>query len=238
MDAGNLRARAASAVGAALDLIERGIADGTWGPGTKLPTERELERRFGVSRNTLRKCLQALEEQGKIVRHVGRGSFVTGAPAAPARADGGDGESLVRRIHGASPAEVMELRLMVEPRAAELAAGRANAADLQRIEECLVRAEGARAVAEFEHWDGMLHVAIVGAAKNGLLMDVYDAINEVRNRPEWIKLKARTLTPDRRATYERQHRRIVDALKDRDGDRARAELENHLQLVRSGLLGG
>ena len=243
MDSFNLRDRAAIGTSAVVEFIERCIADGTWGPGAKLPTERELEKRFGISRNTLRKGLRVLEDQGKIIRHVGRGSFVTGGngqvhmdgaalPGIPLKDD-----SLVRRIHGASPAEVMEVRLMVEPLAAELAAGRANAADLQRMEECLLRAEQARDIPEFEHWDGMLHVTIIAAAKNGLLMDLYDAINDIRNQPEWGKLKARSVTPERRATYEAQHRSIVAALKDRDADQARSELQNHLQLVRSNLLG-
>ncbi|AWJ93080.1 FadR family transcriptional regulator (plasmid) [Azospirillum baldaniorum] len=234
MDALNLRDRAASGASAVVALIEQCIADGTWGPGTKLPTERELEKRFNVSRNTLRKSLRVLEEQGKIVRHVGRGSFVTSE--ATVRATGED-QSLTSRIIGASPAEIMELRLMVEPQAAELAAGRATAADLHRMEECLAHAERAQDVPEFEHWDGMLHVAIIGAAKNGLLADVYDAINAIRNQPEWARLKVRSLTPARRAVYEEQHRRIVSALKDRDGDQARAALQEHLLQVRTNLLG-
>jgi len=241
MDTLNLRDRAANGANAVVQFIERNIADGSWGPGAKLPTERDLEKRFGVSRNTLRKSLRQLEDQGKIVRHVGRGSFVAGSlePALGAAIRllaPQDGENLVRRIHGASPTEVMEVRLMIEPLAAELAASRANAADLQRLEECLLRADQAREVPDFEHWDGMLHVAIIAATKNGLLMDIYDAINDIRNQPEWGRLKARSVTPQRRAVYQEQHRRIVSALLDRDGAKARAELLQHLTLVRANLL--
>ncbi|WP_376998627.1 FadR/GntR family transcriptional regulator [Azospirillum himalayense] len=105
------------------------------------------------------------------------------------------------------------------------------------MEECLAHAERAQDVPEFERWDGMLHVAIIGAAKNGLLADVCDAINAIRNQPEWARLKVRSLTPARCAVYEEQHRRIVSALKDRDGDQARADLQEHLLQVRTNRLG-
>ncbi len=93
-------------------------------------------------------------------------------------------------------------------------------------------------VPEFEHWDGMLHVAIIGATKNRLLVDIYEAINDVRRQAEWGKLKERTVTVERRTTYQEQHRRIVAALHDRDPEQARAALRDHLVLVRSNLLGG
>ncbi|PWC31064.1 FadR/GntR family transcriptional regulator [Azospirillum sp. TSO35-2] len=241
MDVLNVRDRAAHGAKAVVEFIERNIADGHWGPGTKLPTERDLEKRFGVSRNTLRKSLRQLEERGTITRHVGRGSFVARGPdqtenaaSPPAAGDGGQG--LVHRIHGASPMDVMDVRLMVEPQAAELAASRANTADLQRLEECLRGADQSHEVPDFERWDGMLHVAIVAAAKNGLLTDIYDAINDVRNQAEWARLKARSVTPQRRAVYQEQHHRVVAALKDRDGAKARAELHQHLTLVRANLL--
>jgi GntR family transcriptional repressor for pyruvate dehydrogenase complex len=230
----NIRDRAAERVDAVIEFIERGIADGTWGPGDKLPTERELERRFGLSRNTLRKTLKGLEDSGRIIRHVGRGSFI----GTPRPAPESEAESLLRRIVGASPAEVMEVRLMLEPQAAELAAGRANAEDLHLLEECLARSEGAMDVPEFEHWDGRLHVTIVGATKNGLLMSLYEAINDVRRQVEWGKLKARTVTPERRAGYMKQHREIVAALRDRDPEEARKALRGHLEVVKANLLGG
>jgi DNA-binding FadR family transcriptional regulator len=241
METRNIRTRAATGANALVQLIESNIADGSWTAGFRLPPERDLEKQFGVSRNTLRKSLKLLQDKGSIIRHVGRGSFVAEprqalSPATvvpePVSAD-----SLVRRIHGASPAEIMEVRLVVEPAAIELAALRANAGDVRRIRECLAQSEQAADIAEFEHWDGQLHVAIVSASKNSLLMDLYSTMNETRNQPEWLRLKHRSLTPERRRVYQEQHRRIVDALADRDANAARTELREHLLLVRSNLLG-
>ena len=241
METRNIRTRAATGANALVQLIESNIADGSWTAGFRLPPERDLEKQFGVSRNTLRKSLKLLQDKGSIIRHVGRGSFVAEPRHAPSPEspvpEPVSADSLVRRIHGASPAEIMEVRLVVEPAAIELAALRANAGDVRRIRECLAQSEQAADIAEFEHWDGQLHVAIVSASKNSLLMDLYSTMNETRNQPEWLRLKHRSLTPERRRVYQEQHRRIVDALADRDANAARTELRDHLLLVRSNLLG-
>ncbi len=236
MDGMNVRERAANGAAALTEFIERNIAEGVWPPGAKLPTERVLERQFGVSRNTLRKSLKRLENQGKITREVGRGSFVTEA-ATSGELPAGNPRDLAHRIQGASPVEVMEVRLMIEPLAAELAAMRATAEDLRRMDDCLDHCDKAGDIAEFEHWDGMLHLTIVAAAKNGMLSALYEAINDLRRHAEWRRLKERSVTPERRGLYGDQHRRIVQLLKDRDAEGARAELHSHLMKVRANLFG-
>lgn len=230
----NSRVRAAETVAAIVKRIEANIADGTWGPGSRLPTERDLGDEFGVARNTLRKGLKALEDAGRIVRQVGRGSFVADGPlqtAPPIR------PALFDRVIGASPAEVMEVRLVLEPWAVSLAAMRATAADLAHMRECLVRSEAAEDVPTFEIWDGRLHAQIIASAKNELLAGLYEGINMARHQPEWMKLKERTVTPERRAGYEDHHRRIVEALGERDGAAAAQIMKEHLVAVRIGLIG-
>jgi DNA-binding FadR family transcriptional regulator len=226
----NARGKARAATVVVRSFIEERIREGAWPAGHQLPTERELVEQFGIARNTIRKTLRALEEQGTIVRHVGRGTFVAFRPAS-------DELDLVQRIHRASPAEIVETRLLIEPDVVALAAARATADDLATMEECLRRAESATSIAEFEHWDGQLHQTIIGAARNGLIADIYAAINSVRRQSEWSKLKERTVTPERRALYQEQHRRIVAALRDRDPEAARRALREHLDTVAANLLG-
>jgi DNA-binding FadR family transcriptional regulator len=227
----NPRRRAAAARAVMLDRIDRAISTGAWPPGHQLPTERALEAELGVTRATLRSGLKRLEAAGKIVRHVGRGTFV----AAPLEA--GRVEPLMQRVLGASPTEVMEVRLVLEPWAARLAATRATAADLQQMRDCIARASMAPDVPTFEQWDSELHKAIVEAAKNGLLSSLYEAIDVVRRQGEWMKLKLRTVTVERREAYQRQHGEIVDALVERDADRAAALARQHLAGVRRAILG-
>ncbi|OYW47983.1 MAG: GntR family transcriptional regulator [Novosphingobium sp. 28-62-57] len=228
----NPRMRKSDAVAAIIETIESNIEQGLWKPGFRLPTERELELRLGVARNTLRKSLKKLEEDGKIVRQIGRGSFV----AEPATSNNVM-TSLLNQVLGSSPSEVMEIRLVLEPWAAGLAATRATAADLMQMRDCIAHAAGAPDVPTFEKWDGELHQTIISSAKNGLLAGLYEAINTVRHQPEWMKLKQRTVTDDRRAAYHRQHGEIVDALAERDPEKAARLIRDHLIAVRISLLG-
>lgn len=206
--------------------IERQIDDGIWKPGDRIPTERDLVERFGVARNTLRKSLDRLEKSGKITRHVGRGTFVTAT-------DDLLGDTLAAKILRASPAEIMDVRLMIEPQAAELSAASATADDFHELDRCLEGGANAREIAEFENWDGRLHQRIVDAARNQLLSHIYSAINEVRQADAWGALKSRSLTSERRGLYLKQHRAIVNALRTRDPDLARDFLRTHLLSVKS-----
>jgi DNA-binding FadR family transcriptional regulator len=221
---------------ALLRFVEDNIARGVLRPGDQLPTERELGAKFGLARNTLRKRLKVLESEGVIVRRVGSGSFVA-EPPRPIAEVADPASTLLTRIHGASPAEVMELRLMIEPQVIDLAVARATAANFATLEQCLDRGEAARSTAEFEVWDGMLHLEILKAARNQLLIDIYDALNGVRRQAQWGKLKERTLTPERRVLYEKQHRAVVAALQGRDATMAREALVTHLLAVRETLVG-
>lgn len=214
----------------ALDLSAR-IESGEWGEGTRLPPERQLAAEHGLARNTLRQALDSLEERGLIVRQVGRGTFVRAqARLAP-------GDPLLARMRNASPVDLVEVRLILEPQAAALAATRASAEDLAAIEAALRRSVLAKGTAEFEHWDAALHLAIFRATKNSLLVDYCEAITAIRNQARWHRLKQRTVTPESRPMYDRHHSAVVTALRERDAERARHAMHEHLALVRDHLLG-
>ena len=213
---------------AALDLKRR-ISEGMYGSGQQIPTERVLAEEYGLARNTLRQALKALEDEGVLVRHVGKGTFVN--PEA-----GRQGEGPMARMRQASPQDVMEARLMIEPRAASLAAVRASESDLEAIETALRHSVYARGVAQFEHWDAELHFAIFEAAKNSLLAEYCRTINDVRNQPGWYQLKKHAMSSSGRAQYHQQHTAIVTALKDRDGKLAAQRMRDHIISVRDSLL--
>ncbi|HEY4203595.1 MAG TPA: FCD domain-containing protein [Xanthobacteraceae bacterium] len=214
-----------------LGEFRRAIDSRRWSPGQRIPTERSLSLEFGLARNTIRRALKVLEDEGKIVRDVGRGTFV----AEHGRASGRD--DLANRIENASPVEIMEVRLMIEPQAAELAATRANGAELDAMAECLKRSEAVKSIADFEMWDGLFHQALVASCHNQLLIDIYDAINAVRRKADWAKLKQRVMTDERRQATQDQHRHLMTALRARDSASASAEMTRHLQEVRRSIVG-
>jgi GntR family transcriptional regulator, uxu operon transcriptional repressor len=213
------------------EFILASAADGTFVPGRRLPTERELARRFSVPRNAVRKTLAQLEAEGSITRHVGRGTFLAGRTV-----DGSTDFSRDSVTH-TSPAELMEARLRIEPALAELIVTNATPADFERMETCLEKAEKAGTLDEFELWDAALHEALAQATHNRLVIRVLDMVSAVRQQAEWGKLKNRIVTPDRRIRYQEEHREIVRALKERDAERARAGIVLHLQHARRNLFG-
>lgn len=213
------------------DFILSSAAGGALKPGAKLPTERELARRFALPRNAVRKALAQLEAEGSITRHVGRGTFLA------RRADAELPASVVDSAVHTSPAEVMEARLRIEPAIAELIVTNATAADFERMEMCLEKAERAATLDEFELWDAALHQALASATHNRIVIRVFDMVTAVRQQAEWGKLKDRIVTPERRIRYQQEHREIVNALKERDAERARACILAHLQHARRNLFG-
>jgi DNA-binding FadR family transcriptional regulator len=226
MASGNGRTRSREGRQRIREHILTGATDGALGPGARLPTERELARRFSLPRNAVRRALAQLEAEGAITRHVGRGTFLAG-PA-------GDATSSIAHT---SPAELMEARLRIEPALVELIVTHATPVDFARMENCIERAEKAATLDEFEMWDAALHESLAQATHNHFVIRVLDMVTAVRQQAEWGKLKDRIVTPERRLRYQEEHREIVAALKARDADRARAGIASHLRHARGNLFG-
>lgn len=210
--------------------LVREIGSPRWRVGDKLPTERELGETYGVSRNTVRRALQVLEEEKLIVRHVGRGTFKAESHSAAEEAFLPSSDSL-------SPASVIECRLIFEPEMAPLAVARATQADLDRLDVCLKGGAAAKNVEEFEHWDGALHEAIALATHNQTIIAMARALAVVRTRGEWGQLKARSMTPEHRRALQMQHSAIVASLRDRDRAAARSLMRDHILYVRAYMFG-
>ncbi|MGE0714509.1 MAG: FadR/GntR family transcriptional regulator [Alphaproteobacteria bacterium] len=212
--------------------LSRMIETSVWNGGQRLPPERELCETFGTARNTVRRALELLEHSRLIVRRPGRGCFVSGAPGpAPAAAD------FLGNVLKASPADILELRFIVEPAVAALAAALATADDLERIRAACAAIETSGSVDEREARDAEFHLALFRATRNPLLVSLCEAINLVRDRTEWVSLKERTLSPERRGQYDAQHAAIVAAIGRRSADEARHAAQEHLNALRRDLLG-
>jgi DNA-binding FadR family transcriptional regulator len=205
------------------------IVSGEWPEGSQLPTERELAAEYTVARNTVRRALHDLVADGLLTRHVGRGTFVRDNCATTS-------DPFLAQLRGASPSDLLETRLIIEPTAAALAAGRATRSDLIAINEALEGSLAVRDVKGFEMWDAQLHLAIFQAAKNEVLILYCRAISEVRNQPKWFQLKKRSLSPDRMTLYDEHHRMIVAAITESDARAAVDAMREHLQVVQDNIL--
>ncbi len=211
--------------------LKQRIDAGEWTDGRQVPPERDLAAEFGVARNTVRRAMDLLREEGTISRHVGRGTFVT-----PNGAKHTLGE-IVAGMEGASPADMMELRLLLEPLASANAAINASAAQLAGIEEAHREATQATDIMTFEHWDSALHHRIFDCSRNELLRGIYELLHVLRNQSPWFDMKKRSFSEERRQTYCHQHEDIVAAILRRDPEAARAATLAHLKTVETNMLG-
>jgi DNA-binding FadR family transcriptional regulator len=214
-----------------LDALLVGIDGGRWRSGDRLPPERLLARELGVGRTSLRAALAELERRGRIRRHVGKGTFVTDDP-------GEEAVATLRISPPPSPADVFELRLMIEPQIAAAAAMRTSATEirsLHRIVDAGVRAMDWRA---WETTDTEFHAALAAASRNPLLRGVLETVNAIRAHRQWSETRARTLTPEDQAEFVHQHRAIAGAIDRRDPRGAAAAMRDHLFAVNRAMVGG
>ena len=203
-----------------------------WRAGHRIPTERDFSAQSGLSRSTVRRVLAGLKDRGLITQTVGSGTYVSSQVA-----------EVLGKLPNAgcayttSPAELMGARLVLEPAIIDMVIGNANSADFARMEECCSKAEAATTLEDFERWDSMLHEVIANAAHNAFIASVFRLMNEARAEAQWGMLKRQSATPERRLSYQKEHRALVAALKQRDSVQARALSTAHLVHVRSNMLG-
>jgi DNA-binding FadR family transcriptional regulator len=207
----------------------RGLLEKRLAAGGRLPPERVLAAEFGISRAALRKTLAALEMEGRIWRHVGRGTFVGPRPQPL------PGE-LASVTAVTNPGEIMETRLTLEPKLAAMAAVRATLSELSEMESVERHSREALKTDVFEHWDELLHQAIARATHNSLLLSLFMIIHKVRQSHVWGSLKKSTLTGENRKLYLEQHQQLLEALMDRDAAGAEKRMREHLETVRQHLL--
>ncbi|MFD1709965.1 FadR family transcriptional regulator [Ottowia sp. GY511] len=207
------------------------LQSGQWQAGARLPTEREFCEQFQISRTTVRKVLGELKSAGWLKQTVGSGTYVSERAPLAAPANGSSG---LRQ--GVSPAELMQARLAIEPAIVDLVIGNGTVGDFDHMRLCCDRAEAATTHEEFEHWDAQFHEAIARAAHNSLVTNIFQMMNDARAQGEWGALKKKSLTPERRLAYQREHRELLNALRERDPGRARATATEHLLGIRRNLL--
>jgi len=205
------------------------------GPGSRLPTERQLAADLGVTRSSVRHALALLEAQGRISREVGRGTFLRDAPRpdgeTAAAGAGPAGPGAGSAAADFAPADVMAVRRLLEPPAMSLVVAWATAADLEEMDRCLDGGDRAASYEEFESWDLALHRCIMAASHSPLLAALYQAIESARHGQVWGDLKRRSASAEHREQYQGDHRAIVGALRARDSAAAVEAMRVHLARV-------
>lgn len=217
----------------------REIIDGNLiGIGQRLPTERKLAEQFGVGRRTVRRALDHLEQEGRIRRRQGQGTFISDSEpvrqetAAEAGGEAGFGEFLEH----ASPVEFMEVRLTVEPMLAQFAALRASKCDIEKLNALAEDTRTANSADQYERADAEFHRRVAVAAKNGLFLSFFDALVAMRSDISWQQLGENNRCFKQQESYASHHLEIADAIAERDGARARDLMFKHLSDIQERFL--
>jgi len=205
------------------DDIERMILDGTFPPDTRLPGEHELAEQYDVSRNVIREALKRLKEHGLVVIKTGSGTYVRVPSTKPVS------DALQRLLrHSANNVPFTyfyEIRRMIEPESARLAAERANEDDTQEIRSALQRMEENRTDSDaWSNADLDFHLAIAQAAKNPLIYSILLPLTD----PFRQVIAAGHLDPQGTEAGLMAHNLIVDAIVGGDSEQAYQAMLNHL----------
>jgi GntR family transcriptional repressor for pyruvate dehydrogenase complex len=204
-----------------VDQIQAWIAQNGLEVGDRLPPERELASRLGVSRATVSQALVAMEVVGVVsVRH-GDGVVLV-EPAGSAKV-----VNALRR-HAQQLPEIIEAREALETKLAALAAGRRTESDLAAMDEALAFMErdiasGGRGV----EGDERFHAAVTAAGHSPLLARLMAEISDLIRETRISSLSQ----PDRPVNSLRGHRKIADAIRAGDAEAAALAMQEHVAMV-------
>ncbi|MGW0795356.1 FadR/GntR family transcriptional regulator [Streptomyces sp. NPDC002692] len=207
------------------------ITGGHWPVGTKLPGETTLAAELGVGRSTVREALRALAGAGLVRPRQGAGVFVIAAEAA---------EDWPTRLRRAAVTDLYEVRMLVEVQAARLAAERRTPEDVTALEHALAgrRAAAAGDDVAFVDADIALHAAVVAAAHNPVLTDLFAEFTPSLREGLIEMLALVGVRAHDPGTGDAAHAALVRAVADGDGAAAgevlRGDLERTWTLLREG----
>jgi GntR family transcriptional regulator, transcriptional repressor for pyruvate dehydrogenase complex len=206
--------------------VEESIHKGAMKSGDQLPPERELAQQFGVSRTAVREAVKALHEKGLVEAYPGRGTFITDGTSYSMR------QSLDRMLR-VGQAEgsgfLAEVREILEPEIAALAATRSDPEDLASMREQIEIMDAARREPdEFIEADLDFHLALAEAAANPIILSLIDSIVGLL-REQRMGIFQVEGGPERGQYH---HKKIMEAVEHRDAAGAREAMKGHLRQVR------
>lgn len=213
------------------DSLFHAVMTGRWAVGARLPSEVDLAAYFQVSRPVVRQALDRLRSDQLVESIRGSGTYVRALPSAatpPARGTA----DLSHIAHG------LELRLMVEPECAYLAALRRKPRDLARMEEMLDGFEHANRRGDVaHHFDHGFHEAIAQATANPRLVQVLQSLQyDVSHAVNLWRHLARMEPWHRTQDALDEHRHLFALVHAQDAEGARRAMRAHVENARVRML--
>jgi GntR family transcriptional regulator, transcriptional repressor for pyruvate dehydrogenase complex len=207
-----------------VERIRGMIREGQIAVGDKLPPERSLAGRFGVSRNCVRQAVQTLAEQGILESRQGDGTYVR----TPDQAELTESLAQTMLMQDGLLKEVWEFRMLMEPQIASLAAAHISKEEIDRLKVIVYDQQKKLNEREADpELDVAFHRVIVESSKNRVIEKMMRTVHEILNesRDELLQSHARN-----RASVI-GHLKIIDALERNDPDAAYQAMRDHLSEV-------
>jgi len=205
-----------------LELIDSGV----FPPGSRLPGERDLATKFGVSRVAVREAEIALQAQGRLEIKVGSGAYVL---------DGSN--TSLNGLPKVGPFELTEARALFEAEAAALAAPIITDDVIKELEHYIEIMSGkVKSDMSADDADAAFHNAIARSTNNHAIMFVIDSMWQMRSEASQLQKVYRNVCSKDTSHREDEHRVILDALKNRDSSAARSAMRAHFTRMIEALL--
>lgn len=205
-----------------LELIDSGV----FPPGSRLPGERDLAQKFGVSRVAVREAEIALQAQGRLEIKVGSGAYVL---------DGSN--SALNGLPKVGPFELTEARALFEAESAALAAPIITDEVLEELGKYIDIMSGKiSSDMSADEADAEFHNAIARATNNHAIMFVIDSMWKMRTEAAQLQKVYKDVCDKDSSHREDEHKAILEALKNRDSSEARKAMRAHFTRMIEALL--
>ncbi len=217
--------------------LETRILEGSLKPGDRLPAERELAVELGVSRPSLREAIQKLVSKGMLVTRHGGGTVVTDHLDAPFV----DPWQQMLSAHPMLHTDLLEFRHMLESQAAGLAAERATAADIERLDAAMAALDAVDVVdidsntLSYVDADVAFHQVVAEAAHNVLIGHLTASLLRVIHGHIARNVEHLYARPQRRDQLKAQHHAIWQAIREHKPEEATRAARAHIEFVRQSM---
>jgi DNA-binding FadR family transcriptional regulator len=214
------------------------ILVGEFKEGQRLPAERFLSEEFDVSRTTLRRALEILENIGLIARRPGSGTFINHRMQVRAGAGDNGAEhsssphpepstadhtidgllfNIVDITAMTSPLELIVVRSILEPEIARLAVINMSSKDIARLGAIVERMDAITTDASaFSRCDEDFYMCLAEGTRNPLVTALYKMVTIVRRGSSLIETREKSLSPNRIREYKKKHQSLYLAIRSRD----------------------
>lgn len=209
------------------EYLKRDISQGIYAVGDKLPTEREISEKFGVSRTIVREAMVMLEVEKLVEVKKGSGVYVVRIPTAHSDIENNS-------LPDVGPFELLQARQLLESSIAEFAAVQATKKDILNLKQILHREKELLALNQDDYSaDKDFHIALAEITQNDVLVKLQEQLWQYRfNSAMWAQLHSRILQKDYHHLWIEDHHTILLAIQKKNANAARKAMWQHLENVK------